>query len=144
MKVLNSVYWLFGAFLLGGPVIFCAQTKVIREVPVHNIRTVDGSQLFREYCAACHGVDGKGSGPAAEALKRAPGDLTQLSRNNDGRFPALAVQASIRGSAQAVLEHGTVEMPIWGQAFRQVGQNPSFVEMKIYALMKYVEQIQAK
>ena len=144
MQVLIARNLLFGAFLLGGVALLTAQTKVIKEVPVHAVQTLDGSQLFREYCAVCHGVDGKGNGPAADALKRAPGDLTQLTRNNGGKFPALSVHMSIKGSTETIIEHGTVDMPIWGQALRQLGQSPNYVEMKIYALLKYVEQIQAK
>ena len=36
----------------------------------------DGEQAFRATCATCHGVDGLGDGPAAEALSVRPADLT--------------------------------------------------------------------
>ena len=128
---------------MGGIATTYAQTKVIREVPVHATRSLDGPELFQEFCAVCHGVDGKGGGPAAEALKRRPSDLTQLTRKNNGKFPVLAVQTTIKGSGETI-EHGTADMPIWGKAFSQVGQNKDFVDMRLFALMKYVEQIQAK
>lgn len=44
--------------------------------------------MFTSYCAACHGPAGKGDGPAASELKAAPADLTQLAKNNNGKFPA--------------------------------------------------------
>ncbi|HTS26557.1 MAG TPA: hypothetical protein VMH81_11830 [Bryobacteraceae bacterium] len=50
---------------------------------------------------------------------------------------------SIKGDG-GILEHGTAEMPIWGQTFRQSGVNRDFVDMQVYALLKYVEHIQAK
>ena len=128
---------------MGGLATAYAQTRVIKEVPVHTTRTLDGADLFHEYCAVCHGVDGKGGGPAADALKRRPSDLTQLARQNNGKFPTLAVQMSIRGGGDTI-EHGTADMPIWGKAFRQIGQNDDFVDMRLFALLKYVEQIQAK
>jgi mono/diheme cytochrome c family protein len=142
-KSLKSVYLLVGILALGGLAGAYGQTKVIKEVPIHTTRSLDGAELFREYCAVCHGVDGKGTGPAADALKRGPSDLTQLARKNNGKFPTLAVQTSIKGSPE-IIEHGTAAMPIWGQAFRQSGQSKDFVQMRLFALLKYVEQIQAK
>ena len=35
-----------------------------------------GEPLFQTYCMACHGTDGKGTGPAAAGLPHAPADLT--------------------------------------------------------------------
>jgi mono/diheme cytochrome c family protein len=35
-----------------------------------------GAELFAKYCAACHGTDGKGHGPAAARLPTPPQDMT--------------------------------------------------------------------
>ncbi len=140
-------YLLIGALALGGLATAYAQTKVIKEVPVRATRSLDGAELYREYCAVCHGVDAKGSGPAADALKRRPSDLTQFTRKNNGKFPTLAVKMSIQGTGEtagAIIEHGTLDMPIWGQAFNPAGQSKDFVEMRLFNLTKYIEQIQAK
>src|SRR5713101_3052138 len=51
------------------------------------------------YCAVCHGTDGKGGGPAATALKVPPTDLTLLSKNNGGKYPALKVTGAIHGDS---------------------------------------------
>jgi mono/diheme cytochrome c family protein len=48
---------------------------------------VEGGEIFRYYCAACHGADGRGHGPASVALKHAVPDLTLLSQKNGGKFP---------------------------------------------------------
>jgi putative copper export protein/mono/diheme cytochrome c family protein len=45
------------------------------EVPYHAASIVNGSRLFGVHCAACHGPDGAGDGPAATALPRPPADL---------------------------------------------------------------------
>ena len=58
-----------------------------------------GKALFRQYCASCHGDDGKGAGPAAVAFKVQPPDLTALSRQNRGEFPRDRVIQAIRGIA---------------------------------------------
>jgi mono/diheme cytochrome c family protein len=36
-----------------------------------------GKKLYEQYCAPCHGTDGKGSGPAAASLPTKPTDFTQ-------------------------------------------------------------------
>ena len=121
-----------------------AQTKpTIKEVPAKMTRSLDGKELFGHYCAVCHGVDGKGGGPAAAALKRGPGDLTQLSRKNSGKFPTLAVKMSITGGSN-VMEHGTRDMPMWGSVLSETGQQMAMGQMRVQALLEYVEQIQAK
>ncbi|MBC7661951.1 MAG: cytochrome c [Chitinophagaceae bacterium] len=35
-----------------------------------------GKKTFETFCVACHGIDGKASGPAAAALKPSPRNLT--------------------------------------------------------------------
>jgi len=44
-----------------------SRTKVI--IPVNKTSPTSGKQMFTSYCAPCHGVDAKGNGPAAAALK---------------------------------------------------------------------------
>jgi mono/diheme cytochrome c family protein len=106
--------------------------------------TSDGRELFRQYCAVCHGVDARGGGPSARALKRPPSDLTLLSRMNGGKFPALSVQLTIQGSTNAVIEHGSRDMPIWGPVLNNQGENLSLGDKRLHALVAYLEQIQAK
>ena len=43
---------------------------------------------FVLHCADCHGVDGKGNGPAVQIIPGfKPVDLTVLSKNHGGQFP---------------------------------------------------------
>jgi len=37
---------------------------------------LEGQTLFQENCAACHGIDGDGTGPDADTLSQKPGDFT--------------------------------------------------------------------
>ena len=127
---------------LAGCSALYAQNKVIKEVPAHMIPSLEGKDLYREYCAVCHGVDAKGGGPAAAALKRNPTDLTQLARRNGGTYPKLAVKMSITNNG--AIEHGTVEMPIWGSVFSNTGQDKDLGDMRIMSLINYIGEIQAK
>jgi mono/diheme cytochrome c family protein len=121
-----------------------AQTKtVIKDVPAKMTRSLDGKDLFGQFCAVCHGVDAKGNGPAAPALKKSPGDLTQLSRKHNGTFPKLSVKMSITGGGN-VMEHGTREMPMWGSVLSETGQQKPMGDLRVQALLAYVEQIQTK
>jgi mono/diheme cytochrome c family protein len=134
---------LIALLITGGYQAAIAQQKVIKQVPAHMTRSLEGVDLFREYCAVCHGVNAKGDGPAADALKKPPTDLTQLARKNGGKFPILAVQMAIKGS-NGIAEHGTREMPMWGTIFSQSGQQKDLGDMRVTAVLKYIEDFQAK
>ena len=115
----------------------------IKKVNARPTATLNGVDLFKEYCAVCHGNDAKGGGPAADALKKRPADLTQLSRKNNGAFPELHVMNFIKGQ-DVVAAHGSRDMPIWGTIFSQMSSNQDLVQVRTYALVKYIEQLQAK
>lgn len=109
----------------------------------------DGEALYAELCAVCHGVGGKGDGPAAPALKAALSDLTQLSADNDGEFPAARVEKVITGNL-SLPAHGSAEMPVWGKVFEDVrperkpGERWAFSRSRIFNLTEYLKTIQAE
>lgn len=48
---------------------------------------VEAGELYRENCAACHGVGGQGDGPLAKDLKTRPANLfTMAPSHSDGDF----------------------------------------------------------
>jgi mono/diheme cytochrome c family protein len=49
------------------------------EMPPLALESLTGRDSFDRYCAACHGSDGRGTGPVAAALKSRPADA-QLFR----------------------------------------------------------------
>ena len=51
----------------------------VKKVPIQRTSAASGEEMFDAYCAACHGKDGKGNGPAAAELKMPPPDLTTLA-----------------------------------------------------------------
>lgn len=118
--------------------------KAIQHAPMKPTSPASGKGMFTNYCAACHGAEGKGNGPAAEALKTPPADLTALSKNNGGKYPALKVAYAIRNQS-AVGAHGSKEMPVWGDLFRTVsGGHQSEVDQRIANLVSYIESLQSQ
>jgi mono/diheme cytochrome c family protein len=106
------------------------------------IYSVKGPDLFRAYCATCHGIGGKGNGPAASALKVKPADLTILAKNNGGKFPVGRVQKFIMGDEPSVNSHGSREMPIWGPIFHQIEDDQDLGNVRLQNLIKYLQTIQ--
>ncbi len=76
----------------------------------------EAPRVFVRYCNACHGMEGRGNGPAATALQPPPADLTRIAQRRDGLFPVAEVTAVIDGRT-IIPAHGSREMPIWGERF---------------------------
>ena len=109
------------------------------------VRPVDGLSIFGNYCAACHGLDGRGKGPVSKALKRQVPDLTRLSLRNHGAFPAIHVRTVITFGADDLLpEHGSKEMPIWGPIFHEIEFDQDLGNVRVENVTKYLESIQRK
>jgi mono/diheme cytochrome c family protein len=121
-----------------------AQQPEVKHVPMKPTSAASGQEMFTNYCAACHGKDGKGDGPAATALKVPPADLSTLSKRNDGKFPHDHVSATLRGEA-SLPAHGSKEMPVWGPLFWQMSHgHAAEVQQRITNVTKYIETLQAK
>lgn len=136
---LISMLGLLGLFAAAGAAY---QTKIEKVVP-KDVSPANGKAMFREYCAACHGPEGKGNGPAAAALKKAPADLTELSAHNNGKFPDVRVSRYIEG-VDTVQAHGTRDMPVWGDVFKSLNRDPAASTMRVSNLTEYVKSLQAK
>lgn len=117
----------------------------IKKVPTANVNVASGKEMFVAYCAACHGTNGSGNGPAASALKTPPANLTQLSKSNGGKFPYAKVQQSIKGDPNMPAAHGSPQMPVWGQTFVQLGQHSEAqAQLRIKNITDYIATLQAK
>lgn len=106
------------------------------------IYSVKGPDLFRAHCAGCHGVEGKGDGPAASALKKKPANLTVLTKNNGGKFPTERVRKFILGDEPTMTSHGSREMPVWGPIFHEIENDQDLGNVRLQNLMKYLQTIQ--
>lgn len=115
---------------------------------VDKVPAADGRQSYMNYCASCHGSDGKGNGPVAASLKVAPNDLTLLSKNNHGKYPSHRIAAVLRFGVPAPA-HGTALMPVWGPVFDKMDRtsspastsSPSF--LRVNNLNDYIRGMQA-
>ena len=101
----------------------------------------DGGQLFRTYCASCHGSKGRGDGPAAVAMKKPPADLTMIAAGNHGVFPAERVRQIVMGKGPAA--HGERSMPVWGDVFARKVAGPTPDEL-VDALVRYLDALQQR
>lgn len=110
----------------------------------HQALSMDGHVLYVEYCASCHGADGKGIGPMTEWLKIQAPDLTRLSMREGGKFPFMRVQKVILGEQNVTSGHGTREMPVWGPIFSEVARDQDMGRMRVYNVAEYLEKIQIK
>jgi len=115
-----------------------AQTQV-KKAPIKQTSPVDAKAMYKNYCAACHGADGKGNGPAASALKTAPADLTKISARNGGTFPDTKVKRYIQGLDE-VPAHGSRDMPMWGDLFGSL--NRDTIEIRVNNLSEYIKSLQ--
>lgn len=110
-----------------------------------------GQQEYQENCAVCHANDGKGKGPYVDFLRKAPPDLTQLTKTNGGVFPVNRMYETIEGAN--VPSHGSRDMPIWGLDYRTKAaeyffempydQEP-FVRARILTLIEYINRLQER
>jgi len=117
-------------------------TKLV--IPVDRTNPTDGKLMYQSYCAPCHGVDGRGHGPAAAAMKAAPADLTQLARMNRGRYPDSHI-ASVLQFGASLPAHGSAAMPVWGHLFDRIDPAQSQEKaLRIGNLTHYLETMQAQ
>lgn len=104
------------------------------------------SELYRQYCGACHGRRGRGDGIVAPFLDPPPIDLTLIQRGFEGEFPRYLVVMSVDGR-ETVRAHGTSSMPVWGEVFAEelLADDPAAsakARGKVMKIVDYVESIQ--
>ena len=115
-------------------------------IPVSKAPANNGRLMYVNYCDPCHGVDGKGNGPAAAALKKQPTDLAALSRNNGGKYPSTHI-VSVLQFGTAHPSHGSAEMPLWGPVLGSADSAPSepnVRSLRISNLSRYLQTLQEK
>lgn len=113
-------------------------------IPVNKTAPTNGKQMYMNYCAPCHGVDGKGQGPAASAMKTSPTDLTVLAKNNNGKYPDAHIVTVLRFGSE-LPAHGSAQMPVWGRILGNMNRsNDMDKQLRISNLSRYLETIQQR
>ena len=106
---------------------------------------MSGAELYRIFCASCHGSQAHGDGPVAATLKPVVPDLTRIAARSGGAFPAERVRATIDGQS-VPRSHGTRAMPVWGWDFYAINrEDPARrrrVAQLIDRLVEYLRSIQ--
>jgi len=121
--------------LLAGVVLLATACTREPTVPQH------AEALYQRYCASCHGVDGRGDGPAAGALVPPPTDLTRCQLS----LPELMKVIDGRRTVRA---HGTAAMPVWGEVFEATLEGDSRQHREalrqVQAAAEYVQALRAR
>lgn len=89
------------------------------------LQKIDAKELFVSKCAACHGKEGKGDGPASSGLNPKPADLTfsTTQKKSDAELE------------KAIAEGRTgTSMPPWKE---------SLTEKEISELVRYIKKLSA-
>jgi len=106
-----------------------------------------GEALYRKYCSACHGPQGKGDGVVSGFMRPKPTDLTQLARKAGGEFPYMRTMMVIDGR-QHIRAHGDPDMPVWGEVFWAESTAPitraAELRGKLMLITEYLQSIQEK
>jgi len=121
---------------------YAEQSDAKVTIPVQRTSPTSGKAMYTNYCAPCHGVDGRGQGPVASALRTQPTDLTVLARNNHGKYPDAHI-VSVLQNGTALPPHGSAEMPVWGPILAKMNvSNPQDRMLRVSNLSRYLESIQ--
>ncbi len=74
-------------------IFILATSAVLGTTAFAQQKSIDtGKQEFEMSCAICHGLDAKGEGMVAEALKVKPTDLTLLTKKMEAFFQSITLQ----------------------------------------------------
>jgi len=142
----KRLFFITLAAALAAGIGYADQSTAKLVVPVGRTAASSGKQMYASYCAPCHGVDGRGNGPMVRALRDQPADLSVLTRDNGGKFPAEHFAAVLQFGVDASA-HGSAEMPIWGPVLGRMdvsAPQPQMRSLRISNLSHYIESMQAK
>jgi mono/diheme cytochrome c family protein len=126
----------FGTITLFGET---AKKEGIEMKPVPRSNISSGAQMYKDYCAVCHGVDGRSDGPATTHLKTAVPELRTLALRNHGKYPNARVATILRDGLHST-PPGELGMPTWGALFRP--HDGAATELRIQNITKFIGTLQ--
>ncbi len=110
--------------------------KQLVVVPFVQSEKTSGAQMYKDYCAVCHGAEGKSDGPAAAFMSTPPPELCKLARGNNGVYPATRIAMRLRSLSD---NHGGADMPNWASLFRSAG---GYQDLRAYNLAEFIGTLQ--
>jgi len=124
-----------------------ATAVVIKQVPLtyKEVALKNGHEMYDHLCAACHGLTGKGDGPAASVLSNPVPDLTQLGVVTGSNHHA-QLEHVISGIDRTA-HKDIVGMPLWFREFQYVRRDKfgrprtMYANLKVHSLAEYVEEL---
>ena len=145
---MKTRFLLLSALVAASASIAAVADVVVQQEPLRyeNIRGLDGAGLYQGLCASCHGVNGKGNGPAAAHIDAAVPDLTNYSDCNTDNFPHRKVESAIFGRDRD--PHADLNMPAWGTQFMYTAHGwnefmrEAYARDRIHELAMYIETLQ--
>ncbi|MDB6176148.1 cytochrome c [Paracoccus sp. Z330] len=130
--------------ILGGVGFLAVAGVIVACAPDAQITTA--RKDYQQFCADCHGRDGKGDGALAASLDPRPADLTQIAARNGGSFPESRVMSHIDGYTTGTTHSA---MPAFGDLLE--GRTVLYdsgdgietpTPWRLVALMEYLEGMQ--
>lgn len=101
----------------------------------------NAADAYRQWCASCHGLEGRGDGPAATAMSPRPTDLTTSTLSEAELMKVIDGRRTLRA-------HGDASMPVWGHVFEQVREGDSRQHRdalrQVQGLAEYVIALRAR
>ena len=108
-------------------------------IPAEDLSGYDGPQLYKRFCASCHGPDGAGDGPVSASLRNRPPDLAGIAARRRGEFPEDRLRQIIDGRS-GMAAHGARDMPVWGSDLQQAGANADAVIARLVAQLRAMQK----
>jgi mono/diheme cytochrome c family protein len=137
------VYFAAGFMMVSLTGVRANAQPTIKNATAPRVQSVEGVDTFKAYCVSCHGLQAKGDGPAAMALKKVPADLTTIAKRNGGKFSPSDIEGIILGTS-VLASHGSRDMPIWGPVFQTLAPDPTFMKLRVSNLVGYLKSIQVQ
>jgi len=129
--------------VLAVPALFAEHPVVAAQTEFPSPYVPSGETTYKQFCGACHGADGKGSGPAASTFRSPPPDLTTLAKRHGGKFPYDYVSGILR-FGPGTTAHGSSDMPTWGPIFQMIDKSDNHAKDRIRNLSDYLASLQRK
>ena len=134
------MHWLvFAIFAATWPEWGFADTPAKRAIDEQH----PGFEVYRSYCAVCHGLFADGKGPVAPVLTSPPVALSRLSERYGSPLRSEELADVIDGRTMT-RSHGTNDMPVWGERLYEGGRDSRrLADVRRGTILRIIEYLNA-